>query len=66
MSRAERRSFKHVSRVSLPSEHKQAARLPARRLADVVIARAFPEILGDPVAVFQRETGDFFQPHEEM
>jgi hypothetical protein len=31
-----------------------------------VIARAFPEILGDPVAVFQRETGDFFQPHEEM
>src|SRR5688572_30833723 len=30
-------------------------------LADVVIARAFPEILGTPVVVFQREVGDFFQ-----
>jgi hypothetical protein len=30
-------------------------------LADVVIARAFPEILGMPVVVFQREAGDFLQ-----
>jgi hypothetical protein len=30
-------------------------------LADVVIARAFPEILRTPVVVFQREVGDFFQ-----
>jgi len=30
-------------------------------LADVVIARAFPEILGMPVVMFQREAGDFFQ-----
>jgi hypothetical protein len=30
-------------------------------LADVVIARAFPEVLGMPVVVFQREAGDFFQ-----
>jgi hypothetical protein len=30
-------------------------------LADVVIARTFPEILGMPVVVLQRETGDLFQ-----
>lgn len=30
-------------------------------LADVVIARAFPEIFGTPVVAFQREVGDFFQ-----
>ena len=30
-------------------------------LADVVIARAFPEILGMPVVVVQREAGDLFQ-----
>jgi hypothetical protein len=30
-------------------------------LADVVIARAFPEILGVPVVVFQREAGDLLQ-----
>jgi hypothetical protein len=30
-------------------------------LADVVIARPLPEILGMPVVVFQREVGDFFQ-----
>ena len=30
-------------------------------LADVVIARAFPEIFGAPVVVFQREVGDFSQ-----
>src|ERR687895_400642 len=30
-------------------------------LADIVIARAFAEILGMPVVVFQREAGDFFQ-----
>ena len=30
-------------------------------LADVVIARAFPELLGTLIIVFQREAGDFFQ-----
>jgi len=30
-------------------------------LADVVIARAFSEIFGTPVVVFQRELGDFSQ-----
>src|SRR5688572_17586810 len=35
-------------------------------LADVMIARAFPEILGVPIVVLQREAGDFFQLHEEM
>jgi len=30
-------------------------------LADVVIARAFPEISGTLVVMFQREVGDFFQ-----
>src|SRR5712671_2772286 len=30
-------------------------------LADVVIARPFPKLLGTPVVVFQREVGDFFQ-----
>src|SRR6266446_9416149 len=30
-------------------------------LADVVIARPFPKLLGTPVVVFQREGGDFFQ-----
>src|SRR6266852_1455356 len=30
-------------------------------LADVVIARPCPKILGTPVVVFQREGGDFFQ-----
>jgi hypothetical protein len=30
-------------------------------LADVVIARAFPEIFGTLVVMFQREAGDFFR-----
>jgi len=30
-------------------------------LADVVITRAFPEIFGTLVIMFQREVGDFFQ-----
>jgi hypothetical protein len=30
-------------------------------LADVVIARPFPKLLGTPVVVFQREAGDFFE-----
>src|ERR1700730_7722132 len=30
-------------------------------LADVVIARAFPEFFGMPIVVLQREAGDFLQ-----
>jgi hypothetical protein len=30
-------------------------------LADVMIARPFPKLLGTPVVVFQREVGDFFE-----
>jgi hypothetical protein len=30
-------------------------------LADVVIARPLPKLVGTPVVVFQREVGDFFQ-----
>ena len=39
-----------------------AIRLPrCDVLADVVIARAFPEILGMPVVITQRQVSDFLQ-----